>query len=187
MWLRRRFSLSDTALLAMYRAYFIYGGSRIFAWFIWARVVDHAALDWSWGGPYWVDKATTHYGTLDGLALRTLIGVGGLAASCAVAWLLFGRRLWRRAGEPRSRPRTSPIPREDYGDLAIYVCASLSLIGLGAWLRTPILNWIVGPGFVIVFVVVATRLRRSISRRPRSRAGALRQSERPGPAVTGRV
>lgn len=161
-WLRRRFALGDTTVLALYRAYFIYGGSRIFAWFIWARLVRHAPLDWHWGGPFWVTKAVVHYGSAGGIAARTTIGVVGLLGTCALAWWLVGRRLWRRGGEPRPvPPRVAPVPREGWADVGVYLVASLSLIGLGVWLTTPILNWIVGPAYVVVVVRLLTpRVRR---------------------------
>jgi membrane-bound metal-dependent hydrolase YbcI (DUF457 family) len=164
-WLRRRLSLSDTALLAVYRAYFVYGAARIFAWFSWARLREHAALDWTWGGPFWVDKASTHYGTLGGLALRTLFGAAGLTAFCVLGWLLLGRRLWRRGRDPRPPTRTSPVPVERRADLLTYLAAGLSLVALGFWLTTPILNWIVGPAYVIGFVLGLTRLRAVLARR----------------------
>jgi hypothetical protein len=34
-----------------------------------------------------------------------------------------------------------------------YVVAALILFVLGVWLRTPVLNWIVGPGLVVLVVV----------------------------------
>lgn len=55
-WLQRRFGLSPVAMLALYRSYFIYGACRMFAWFIWAQLIEKAWLDWRWGGPFWVDK-----------------------------------------------------------------------------------------------------------------------------------
>jgi hypothetical protein len=40
-----------------------------------------------------------------------------------------------------------------------YVVAFVLLVVLGAWLRTPILNWICGPAFVVLVVVGIGRLR----------------------------
>ena len=156
-WLREKFALRDTAVLALYRAYFVYGAARIFAWFIWARVREHAILDWHWGGPYWVPKATTHYGNALGVAERTAIGVSALVATCTLLWFLVGARLWRRAGEPiPPAKRLAPIPQEGWADVGVYLFAWMSLIGLGVWLTTPILNWIVGPAFVVAVVTVVT-------------------------------
>ena len=174
-WLRKRFALGDTALLALYRAYFIYGAARIFAWFIWARVRDHAVLDWRWGGPFWVPKATTHYGSALGAAERTVIGLSGLAVTCILLWFLIGDRLWRRAGEPIPPPRrVAPIPQEGWADLGVYVFAWGSLICLGVWLTTPILNWIVGPAFVVAVVTLLTPWvhRRQANRLPATQPAA---------------
>ena len=102
-WLRRRFRLTDTVMLAMYRAYFVYGACRVFGWFIWARLLNPnrgtQVLDWSWGGPSWVNKAPD-FQTADtwaGFLGQTAIGVAGLGVSMWVLWALLGRRLWARA------------------------------------------------------------------------------------------
>jgi hypothetical protein len=41
-------------------------------------------------------------------------------------------------------------------ELAAYVLTALLLIGLGVWLTSIVLNWIVGPALAIFFVVVLT-------------------------------
>jgi len=46
--------LSETALLALYRASFFYGACRWLAWLVWAHVVRSFGFDLSWGGPHWV-------------------------------------------------------------------------------------------------------------------------------------
>ncbi len=46
---------------------------------------------------------------------------------------------------------------EGLEQLAIYVAAGVSLIILGIFLRTTILNWLVGPAYVVTFVVLANR------------------------------
>lgn len=48
--------------------------------------------------------------------------------------------------------------RESRQEIAIYVAAGISLILLGIVLRTALLNWIVGPAFVVTFVVLANRV-----------------------------
>lgn len=55
-WLGRRFP--ETALLALYRAGFFYGTSRLIAWTIWAHVQNSFVFDLSWGGPSWVPAVT---------------------------------------------------------------------------------------------------------------------------------
>jgi NhaP-type Na+/H+ or K+/H+ antiporter len=47
--------------------------------------------------------------------------------------------------------------RESWQEIAIYVAAGISFIVLGIVLRTALLNWIVGPAFVVTFVVLANR------------------------------
>jgi membrane-bound metal-dependent hydrolase YbcI (DUF457 family) len=96
-WLRRKFSLSDRAMLALYRSYFVYGGCRIFAWFTWARVVKKAPLDWSWGGPFWVNKARIPGESLSAYVTHTVIGAVGLVATSYLLWRLVGRRWWDAA------------------------------------------------------------------------------------------
>jgi membrane-bound metal-dependent hydrolase YbcI (DUF457 family) len=47
-------SLSETVLIAVYRAAFFYGACRWVAWLAWAHLVRSFAFDFSWGGPKWV-------------------------------------------------------------------------------------------------------------------------------------
>ncbi|HST24717.1 MAG TPA: metal-dependent hydrolase [Gaiellaceae bacterium] len=47
-------TLSETFLLAIYRAAYFYGVTRWIAWTIWAHVVHSFKIDISWGGPHWV-------------------------------------------------------------------------------------------------------------------------------------
>lgn len=102
-WLQDRFRMSETTMLALYRAYFVYGGCRIFGWFIWARLINPErgtqTLDWSWGGPDWVDKAPD-FQTADtwaGFIGQTAFGIAGVSVSMWLIWRLVGRRLWDRA------------------------------------------------------------------------------------------
>lgn len=111
-WLKRRFRLSDVAMLAMYRAFFMYGACRAISWFLWARFVDGAELDLRWGGPYWVDKVNLPHQSWQSYLLNTGIGVAGTALTCYLAWRFIGRRLWRAARpEPSRRPPLSPANR----------------------------------------------------------------------------
>jgi len=102
-WLKRKFGLNETLMLAVYRAYFVYGGCRIFGWFIWARLLNPErgtqTLDWSWGGPDWVEKAPRTQGadTWLGVLANTAFGVVGVTVSGWLLWRLVGRRLWARA------------------------------------------------------------------------------------------
>ncbi len=55
--------------------------------------------------------------------------------------------------------------REGPAEAAAYVVTALLIIGLGIGLGAVVLNWIVGPGLAIVFVVVLTPLcRRAYAR-----------------------
>lgn len=50
-----------------------------------------------------------------------------------------------------------------------YAVAIVGLITIGVFVRTPILNWIVGPAFVVTVVVTLTPvLSRYFAKRPRS-------------------
>jgi Ca2+/Na+ antiporter len=55
--------------------------------------------------------------------------------------------------------------REGVPDLVAYVLSALLLIGLGIWLGSPILNWIIGPGLAIAFVVLLTPVCRRLHAR----------------------
>ena len=48
--------MSETTLVALYRASFFYGVARWTAWLIWAHVVRSFAFDLRWGGPRWVPR-----------------------------------------------------------------------------------------------------------------------------------
>jgi hypothetical protein len=98
-WLRRRFHLRPITMLAMYRAFFMYGGCRVFAWFIWSRGVRHAPLDWSWGGPFWVVKAKVPNEGWGTFFANTAIGATGFAFALFIIWQFLGRPLWKRGKE----------------------------------------------------------------------------------------
>lgn len=120
-WFKRRLKMSEVLMLALYRAYFLYGACRIFAWFFWSRFVDKAPLDLSWGGPYWVEKVHAKYLPIGELLLRSTLGAAGLAASMWVLWMVVGRRLWARAGKHEkaralaNAKRASQVPRQTSG------------------------------------------------------------------------
>lgn len=100
-WLRRKFALSDRAMLAVYRSYFVYGGCRIFGWFLWARLRNPLrgtqTLDWSWGGPAFVNKVIVHGQGWGRFLQNTAVGIVGVAALMLLIWTLIGKRLWARA------------------------------------------------------------------------------------------
>jgi membrane-bound metal-dependent hydrolase YbcI (DUF457 family) len=48
--------LSETTLVALYRASFFYGVGRWTAWLIWAHLVRSYTFDLRWGGPRWVPR-----------------------------------------------------------------------------------------------------------------------------------
>jgi membrane-bound metal-dependent hydrolase YbcI (DUF457 family) len=96
-WLRRRFDLSDRAMLLLYRGYFFYGACRIFAWTIWAHAVDHAPWDLTWGGPSFVQAADLSRQPWSEYLLNTLRGAVLMALALWLLWRFLGRRLWARA------------------------------------------------------------------------------------------
>ncbi|MEO6712678.1 MAG: metal-dependent hydrolase [Mycobacteriales bacterium] len=96
-WLRRRFGLSPTAMVALYRAFFVYGACRMFAWFIWSRTIARDPLDWSWGGPFWVDKYTHPAQEWTDFLKNTVVGIVGLSVALWLLWRFVGRPLWNRA------------------------------------------------------------------------------------------
>jgi membrane-bound metal-dependent hydrolase YbcI (DUF457 family) len=116
-WLRRRLHMPDRLLLALYRAYFIYGACRIFGWSLWNQVHEKAPYDLTWNGPDWVVKATVPGVPFSEFARSTAVGALGLFVTCWVLWLLIGRRLWLRA-IPVELPAdgASPEPEPDADD-----------------------------------------------------------------------
>lgn len=99
-WLRRRFDLSDRAMLLLYRGYFFYGACRIVAWTVWAHVVDDSPWDLTWGGPSFIDAADLSRGSFGDLLWNTARGLVLFLAACWLLWRLVGRRLWDRAAPP---------------------------------------------------------------------------------------
>jgi membrane-bound metal-dependent hydrolase YbcI (DUF457 family) len=99
-WLRRRFRLSNRAMLAIYRAYLCYGITRVIAWFTIARVRSKAPLDLHWGGPWWVTKAPSSWPGWGSFLLGAVQGIVLFGLFGYLLWRLIGRRLWSRAGEP---------------------------------------------------------------------------------------
>ena len=111
-WLRRRWHLRTSTLLALYRAWFVYAAGRIVGWTLWARLVnpDRGTMrfDPTWGGPSWIARAAGPSPlSARGYAVDIVTGVVLLALSAWLGWRLIGRRLWRRA-DPDPGPRSSP-------------------------------------------------------------------------------
>lgn len=50
-----RFLMGFGALVAAYRAFFLYGATRIVAWVIWVHTLQGEPWDLNWGDPYRVD------------------------------------------------------------------------------------------------------------------------------------
>lgn len=50
-----RLRFPERVQLAVYRALFFYGATRIVAWTLWVHGVEGSPWDLSWGGPYWVE------------------------------------------------------------------------------------------------------------------------------------
>lgn len=105
-WLQRTFGLSPLAMLTLYRSYFLYGGCRVIAWFVWSRWFDDAPLDWSWGGPFWVDKVHSPTTAVGDFLLNTAAGLLGLTVTLWLGWRLAAHRWWRQAAD-RSPPDQS--------------------------------------------------------------------------------
>lgn len=100
-WLRRKFAMSDRAMLAAYRAFFFYGACRIFGWFLWARLLNRRRgkeyLDLSWGGPGWVQQVSFPAANWGVWLANTARGVVGFSLALWLIWHFLGRRLWARA------------------------------------------------------------------------------------------
>ena len=101
-WLSRRFRLGERHLLLLYRGLFFYGLGRLTAWFLYARLDVRAPFQPIWGGPIYIGPGNdlSDAGVLEVL-VRTTVGGVLFAAFLWGAWCTLGRRLWRRAGQPR--------------------------------------------------------------------------------------
>jgi hypothetical protein len=88
-------------MVAAYRAFFVYGACRIFAWFIWARLLNpdrgKEYLDWSWGGPGWVQRVSFPAANWGVWLANTGRGILGFAVALFLIWRFLGHRLWARA------------------------------------------------------------------------------------------
>jgi membrane-bound metal-dependent hydrolase YbcI (DUF457 family) len=98
-WLGRR--MPDRVLLALYRATFFYGLTRLVAWSTWAHLLEDYRFDLSWGGPAWIEQVS-----LDEVPIAVTLA---LTVVLAGAVYLFTDRMVRRwwpapapvgAGEP---------------------------------------------------------------------------------------
>jgi membrane-bound metal-dependent hydrolase YbcI (DUF457 family) len=113
-WMQRRFGTRDHVRRAIFRAYLVYGGSRIAGWSLWARFFNprrgEQRFDVTWGGPRWVEAAPAMPGarTWLGLVATTAFGAAGLAATVWFAWLLV--RWWsRRAADVTHASRPASL------------------------------------------------------------------------------
>jgi membrane-bound metal-dependent hydrolase YbcI (DUF457 family) len=107
-WMKKKFAMSERAMLAVYRAYFVYGACRIFAWFTWSRFLNpergKQGLDWKWGGPYWVEKVSFPAHDWGDWLANTARGAALMAVALYLIWRLLGRRLWAAAPELAAPP-----------------------------------------------------------------------------------
>ena len=87
-WIQHRFALPDVVVVAVYRAYFLYGACRIVAWTVWAHTVGRSPWDLSWGGPAFVDRIDADQSSIGALVRATAIGSAALALTAAVLWRL---------------------------------------------------------------------------------------------------
>jgi hypothetical protein len=94
--------LSETTLVALYRASFFYGVARWTAWLIWAHLVRSFAFDFRWGGPRWVPRVyadelnTAPACPCPGCcSMRPRLGFYGAVAVCAWAKGLTASRSGR--------------------------------------------------------------------------------------------
>ena len=100
-WIRRRFDPSEATMVAIYRAFFVYGACRIFGWFFWARFFNPdrgtQTVSVVWGGPRWVDKVTFHWPGWGEFIVNTGVGAVGVALTLSLLWWLLLRRKWAEA------------------------------------------------------------------------------------------
>lgn len=112
-WFRRKFNMSNRAMLAIFRGYMLYGITRVVTWFAIARLRSKAPLDLRWGGPSFVHKAPSSWPGWGSFLFNTLQGAALFTLALFVLWRLIGRRLWNRAHEadaPSDTPALTPEP-----------------------------------------------------------------------------
>jgi hypothetical protein len=95
-WLHRKLRLSENGLLILYRGFFLYGLSRMVAWFLYARFEVHTPLQLNWGGPRYLPGNDLSDASVIEVLIRTAIGGVLCAAFIALCWVTFVRSLWRR-------------------------------------------------------------------------------------------
>ena len=109
--------LSETTLVALYRASFFYGVARWTAWLLWAHVVRSFAFDLRWGGPRWVPRiyadelnqaAPAACRCAGCCSMTPRLGFYGVVAVCA--WVKGHSGRSRDAEDRSSAPETPPSP-----------------------------------------------------------------------------
>ena len=98
-WIQRRLALPEVALVALYRAYFLYGAGRMVAWTLWAHLVERSPWDLSWGGPSFVERAHVDSPSAVELLVATSAGAAGIALLGVALWHLGLRRAWAGAAQ----------------------------------------------------------------------------------------
>lgn len=101
---------SEPVLLAIYRATFFYGLTRLIAWTTWAHLFEDYPFDLTWGGPDWLQQVR-----LDSMPVVVAVGCSLLVAAFAI---LLVRRIVDRgieldgeAAGPRAGPSPAPASR----------------------------------------------------------------------------
>lgn len=102
--MQRGLRLSNPVLVAVYRAYLVYGTCRVLAWGFWARFLNpdrgHQEVDLSWGGPHWVEAVSLPARSTGQLIASTAWGLTMTIVAGFLIWRLLGRALWARASDP---------------------------------------------------------------------------------------
>jgi hypothetical protein len=107
LWLHRRFGITERGLLALYRGLLFYGGCRIVAWTLYARVVVKAPWDPSWGGPDYIEHVDLSTSSWGEAARSVALGALLFVVVLFVAWKAFIRRLWNRGVDPTPVPQVA--------------------------------------------------------------------------------
>ena len=109
--------LSETTLVALYRASFFYGVARWTAWLLWAHVVRSFAFDLRWGGPRWVPRiyadelnqaAPAACRCAGCCSMTPRLGFYGVVAVCA--WVKGHSGVRETLANAPSRPSTTASP-----------------------------------------------------------------------------
>lgn len=117
-WIGRKFKMPERALVALYRAWFIYAVCRLMAWTSWSHLIARAKFDFTWGGPRAIIWKGATVDVPKAILSHPNPGLAILAVACALAVVVTAinqalklpDKWWTRPGTtPGAEPVESPV------------------------------------------------------------------------------